>query len=228
VKAHAPFSRIDPQGLFLREDRFVNLRKIALLGAVLLLSASQAARADTESLAKQAAAKIVAEICADCHRSQGDANPAHAPTLMGQHKSYLAWQLRAYRLGFRDDAQAHARMWNPASKIDESIVDALAEYYASQPPAAGRPGDPALVARGKILYELGIPAQHIAGCSYCHGPYGEGDGIFPRLAGQRARYLVREISVIQNHSRNVGIMHSTVEGLSDDDVTALGVYLQSR
>ena len=89
-------------------------------------------------------------------------------------------------------------------------------------------GRPALIARGKELYEKGIPSQNITGCSGCHGANGEGNGIFPRLAGQRANYLIREISLIQEHLRNVGIMHTTVQGLSPDDITAVAMFLQSK
>lgn len=154
--------------------------------------------------------------------------PALVPTLMGQQRSYLAWQLRAYRLQFRDDPQAHDRMWSLAGGIGDPLIDALAEYYASQPPTPGTPGDPARIARGKALYENGVPSQHIAGCTYCHGENGEGDGVFPRLAGQRADYLFREISLIQAHLRNVGIMHSTVETLSDEEIMAVAVFLESK
>ena len=108
-----------------------------------------------------------------------------------------------------------------------AVVNALGAYYAAQPPRPGIPGDAALIARGRSLYENGLPSSHVADCSACHGARAEGDGIFPRLAGQRADYLAREISLIQLHLRNVGIMHSTVEGLSDDAIRALAAYLQS-
>jgi len=119
-------------------------------------------------------------------------------------------------------------MWSPVGKIDDPLIDALAEYYASQPPMPGTPGDPALIAGGKELYERGIPSRNIAGCTYCHGENGEGNGIFPRLGGQRTNYLFREISLIQEHLRNVGIMHSTVQGLSPGDIMAVAVFLQSK
>lgn len=149
------------------------------------------------------------------------------PNLGGQHKIYLAWQMRAYRLAFRDDPQAHDKMWAPASGVEDTVIDALAAYFAAQPPRPGKPGDAALVARGKSLYESGLPVRSVADCAACHGARAEGRGMFPRLAGQRADYLVREISLIQLHLRNVGIMHSTVEGLSEDDIKALAAYLQS-
>ena len=207
---------------------FVNARNAALLGTMLSISATLAWARDTDSAMQQAVTKIAVELCSTCHRSQRDNNPALAPTLLGQQKPYLAWQLRAYRLRFRNDPQAHDQMWSPAGGIDDPLIDALAEYYASQPPAPGTPGDPGPIARGKDVYESGIPSRNIAGCTYCHGENGEGNGIFPRLAGQGTDYLVRQISLIQEHLRNVGIMHSTVQGLSRDDIMAVAMFLQSK
>jgi len=206
----------------------MNAPYAAMLGAVLSISASLAWAADKEPAMNSAATKIAVEACAACHRTQGDNVPPRVPTLMGQQKSYLAWQLRAYRLQFRDDPQAHDHMWSPVGRMDDPLIDAIAEYYASQPPTPGTPGDPARIARGKALYETGIPSQNITRCANCHGDNGEGNGIFPRLAGQRADYLSQEISLIQEHLRNVGIMHSTVQGLSPDDIMAVAMFLQSK
>ena len=194
--------------------------------AALMCSAGVGWGADGDSPSLRAA-HLVSAVCSTCHRSPPASSPALVPTLAGQHKTYLVWQLRAYRFGFRDDPQAHDRMWSPAAKADDALIEALAEHYAAQAPAPGTPGDAALIARGEALYASGVPARRIADCASCHGPAAGGNGMFPRLAGQRADYLVREISLIQLHLRNIGIMHSTVEGLSDDDIKALAAYLQS-
>jgi cytochrome c553 len=194
--------------------------------ALLLCGATAAWGAGDDSPSLRAE-RLVSQVCSSCHRSPPASSPALVPTLAGQHETYLVWQLRAYRLGFRDDPQAHDRMWSPAAKADDALIEALAGHYAAQAPAPGTPGDAALIARGKALYEGGVPARKVTDCASCHGPAATGNGMFPRLAGQRADYLVREISLIQLHLRNVGIMHSTVEGLSDDEIKALAAYLQS-
>ncbi|HUJ88053.1 MAG TPA: c-type cytochrome [Burkholderiales bacterium] len=200
--------------------------RTAILGAVLLCGAAVASGASPEDASKQAA-RLAADVCSACHRPANKASEPLVPVLDGQHEAYLVWQMRAYHLAFRDDPQAHDKMWTPASGLEDAVVNALAAYYAALPPQPGVPGDAALVARGKSLYENGLASSSVADCSACHGARAEGEGMFPRLAGQRADYLVREISLIQLHLRNVGIMHSTVEGLSDDDIRALAAYLQS-
>jgi cytochrome c553 len=203
----------------------MSFARVAILSA-LFMGAATAWAAGDESPA-QRAAKLAQDVCSACHRPAGEAGQPLVPTLAGQHKAYLVWQMRAYRYGFRDDPQAHDKMWSQAGKLDDALVDALAAYYAAQPPHPGTPGDPALVARGKALYAHGLPASDVTDCASCHGPNGEGRDMFPRLAGQRADYLVRQLSLIQLHLRNVGIMHSSVEGLSEADIKAIAAYLQS-
>jgi cytochrome c553 len=203
----------------------MNLARVAVATALLAgITVAWAADGDAPG---QRAAKLAQDVCSSCHRPAREPGQALVPTLAGQQKAYLVWQMRAYRYGFRDDPQAHDKMWSQAGKLDDALVDALAAYYAAQPPHPGAPGDPALVARGKALFEHGLPASDVTDCASCHGPRAEGRDMFPRLAGQRADYLVRQLSLIQLHLRNVGIMHSSVEGLSEADIKALAAYLQS-
>jgi len=204
----------------------MSFARSAVLGAALLCSAAPTFGASDDSAAQRAAALATGQ-CASCHQTQAAANPPLVPTLQGQQKAYLAWQMRAYRLGFRDDPQAHDRMWAAAGKLDDPLIDALAAYYSAQPSSPATPAEPSLAARGRALYENGVPSRNVAGCASCHGDKAEGNGVFPRLAGQRADYVVRQLSLIQRYLRNVGIMHSTIEVLSDDDFAALAAYLQS-
>ena len=203
----------------------MNFARAAVMSA-LLTGAATAWAAGGDDPA-QRAAKLANDVCSSCHRPAGEPGQALVPTLAAQRKAYLVWQMRAYRFGFRDDPQAHDKMWSQAGKLDDALVDALAAYYTAQPPHPGAAGDPALVARGKAIYEHGLPPSHVTDCASCHGPRAEGRDMFPRLAGQRADYLVRQLSLIQLHLRNVGIMHSTVEGLSEEDIKAIAAYLQS-
>jgi cytochrome c553 len=204
----------------------MTLPRSAALCAAILCGVSTAWGAGDPSLA-QRAASLAGERCVSCHRPRPADNPPLVPALQGQQKAYLAWQMRAYRMGFRDDPQAHDRMWEPTGKLDDALIDALAAYFAAQPPPAAVPADPALAAKGRTLYQDGIPSRNVTACRSCHGEHAEGHGVFPRLAGQRADYVVRQLSLIQRYLRNVGIMHSTVDVLSEDDFVALAAYLQS-
>ena len=176
----------------------------------------------------QAAARIAEEVCSRCHGPAAQNASPLVPVIAGQQRSYLAWQLRAYKIGFRDDPQAHQRMWGQVAGADDSLIDSVAAYYASLPARAGIAADAASAAAGRRLYEGGAPAKDVTACSACHGTDAEGDGIFPRLAGQNAEYFIRQLSLIQDNLRNIGIMHSTVQKLSPAEMKDLAVYLQSK
>jgi len=118
-------------------------------------------------------------------------------------------------------------MWGMASQLSDPTISALAAYFASQPAAAGRPGSPALVAEGKHLFEEGFPAKQIPPCASCHGANAQGMSIFPRLAGQHAPYLLKQLLVIQSALRTAPVMHGVVKDLTRQQMDAVVAYLES-
>jgi cytochrome c553 len=62
--------------------------------------------------------------------------------------------------------------------------------------------------RGRSAYEA---------CAACHGPGAEGrpDGTFPRLAGQHARVIMKQLVDMRAHRRENPIMHPYAERLMD-------------
>lgn len=66
-------------------------------------------------------------------------------------------------------------------------------------------------------------------CFICHGIDGETSSqAFPRLAGQHAKYLARQLADFQSGRRKSGTMQPMVDGLGAEDFIALGVYFESR
>ena len=66
-------------------------------------------------------------------------------------------------------------------------------------------------------------------CVICHGIEGDASSqAFPRLAGQHAPYLSRQLADFQSGKRKSGTMQPMVEGLVTEDFVALGVYFESR
>ncbi len=118
-------------------------------------------------------------------------------------------------------------MWGLASRLDDTMISALAAYYAAQRPARGQPGDAKLVAEGKVIFEKGVPEQGIPSCNVCHGDNAKGKAIFPRLAGQHAPYLLKQILLIQNASRVAPVMHGLIKNLTRDEMLAVTTYLAS-
>jgi cytochrome c553 len=66
-------------------------------------------------------------------------------------------------------------------------------------------------------------------CFICHGIEGETSSqAFPRLAGQHAKYLARQLADFQSGRRTSGTMKPMVDGLTSEDFVALGVYFETR
>lgn len=66
-------------------------------------------------------------------------------------------------------------------------------------------------------------------CFVCHGMDGESSSpVFPRLAGQHARYIERQLADYQSGRRVSSTMKPMVEGLTPADFRALGRYFETR
>jgi cytochrome c553 len=68
-----------------------------------------------------------------------------------------------------------------------------------------------------------------AKCFICHGAEGESSSpAFPRLAGQNANYMVRQLQDYKSGKRKSSTMQPMVEDLSEADFKALGAFFASR
>ena len=204
-----------------RSPRALAFTLCAVLGAASGAAATAAAPAET------AAARKAVELCSTCHGPRGVSTSPEFPVLAAQQADYFRGQLEAFRSRARAEKDAHDFMWGIAGGIDASLFPGLAAYYAAQPPAPGRPGDPARVARGKDLFDKGSPERGVAACATCHGADAAGSGIFPRLAGQHAKYVAKQLRYIQTLVRAAPVMHGIVKDLSDDEIDAVAAYVQS-
>src|SRR5205823_1657344 len=129
----------------------------------------------------------------------------------------------------RGDPDAVGYMWGMAGELDDTTVGALAGYYAEQktePSSAGR--DSALVARGREIYEHGIESEGVPACSSCHGPDAHGLQDFPRLAGQHAQYILKQLASFQSNMRDVAIMHGVAQNLRLSEMQSVAAYLQAQ
>jgi|SRR5665213_1779821 len=182
---------------------------------------------DSMTGAQKAALQKTIDTCATCHGVNGRSVAPTFPNLAAQTAPYLEAQLHAFKDQSRADPDAQAYMWGMASQLSDPTISALAAYFASQPAAAGRPGSPALVAEGKHLFEEGFPAKQIPPCASCHGANAQGMSIFPRLAGQHAPYLLKQLLVIQSALRTAPVMHGVVKDLTRQQMDAVVAYLES-
>jgi cytochrome c553 len=198
---------------------------VALTGALLAVPLQVLAQSDASS--DPAARKIAASVCSACHGPAGNSTSPLFPNLAGQKETYLAAQLRAFKAKSRGEQDAHDYMWGMAAMVDDSAIAGLAHYYASQKPASGTPGNRELAERGKVLFDNGDPKRNIVACVACHGTAAEGTAAFPRLAGQHAAYVIRQLEVIQGNTRVSPVMHGEIKELQPGEIKAIAEYVQT-
>jgi cytochrome c553 len=205
--------------------------QLALASALILAPASQSAlAADAQSTAQT--------VCAACHGGDGNSFNGEWPKLAGQHASYTAAQLVAFRCAAtgqpkgcvaRNSANS-ALMIGQAAALSDADIAALGEYYAKQ---AIKPGvaDAKLVAAGRKLYQGGNKQNATAACIACHGPDGRGNAAakFPAIGGQHAAYVAAQLKAYRDGSRPGDphrMMRDISGSLSDDEIQAVASYVQ--
>jgi len=192
-----------------------------LVPAIAVLTIASAHAAD--------GAKLAAQLCAACHGVHGRSESPMFPRLDGQTSEYIQAQLKGFREHARGETDARAYMWGIASQLDDATVRALGDYYASQSATPGRPGDASIMARGQIIFEQGAPDSGVPACASCHGAQAQGNGAFPRLAGQHQQYVLRQIEHFKSGARgNAPIMSAVAHQLSTEQAQAVAAYLQSK
>jgi cytochrome c553 len=202
---------------------------IATLSAVAALFPAQASQSADEvsAEARLAAQHVAVMTCATCHGPQGRSIVPKFPALAGQHPKYLAAQLQAFKAQTRGDADALGYMWGMAAPLSDEMIAALAAYYGAQSPGAGSASDAGAIARGADIYANGVAAEGIPPCVACHGPGAVGTDEYPRLAGQHAQYLLKQLRSFQNNMRNVAVMHGIAQDLKANEMESVAAYLQS-
>lgn len=187
--------------------------------ACLLGSVFVAQTADSQSAAEKATTT-----CQNCHGPGGNSVVATFPRLNGQQADYIGAQLRGFRAHTRSDPHAMAYMWGMASQLDDQMIADLAKYFAAQPPTPAQSGG-ALAAEGQKIYESGAPADGVPPCQACHGAHGEGNGVVPRIAGQHADYLKKQLEAFRSTLRENAVMHANTANMTDREIEAVVSYL---
>lgn len=66
-------------------------------------------------------------------------------------------------------------------------------------------------------------------CFVCHGPEGESSSpVFPRLAGQHAEYLSKQLADFKSGRRKSDSMSSQVSALTTEDMKSLGLFFAAK
>jgi cytochrome c553 len=169
------------------------------------------------SLAQTLQDKIAA--CTACHGETGQSQDANVPSIGGQPKLFIMYQLFFYREGRR----ANPEMNTIAKDMSDAELTAISEYVAglpAPPPTSSGPTDEARYRRGAELADKRI-------CGACHNADYSGREQMPRLAGQHEAYLVKSFKEYQAGTRvgTQAAMAEAVRGLADADFADLAYYL---
>ena len=172
--------------------------------------------------------ELALQVCSACHGKTGQAVSDQFPKLAGQPQDSLLIQWSEFKEHRRSTPNAVAFMWS-FNQLTTSQMNELAQYYSSQAPMIGEPSKSPLLARGKVIYEMGIPGQNVTACSSCHGSNAVGKNEIPRLAGQHPRYLAEQINLFKSSTKrpNGVAMMSLTHSMSEEDIQAVSAYLGS-
>ena len=171
--------------------------------------------------------KTKAAACGACHGADGNSANPQWPNLAGQHASYIAAQLQAYKTQTRKNPI----MLGQAANLSEQDMQDLGAYFAAQ---KAKPGvaSPDSVEVAEPLYRGGNAESGVPACLACHGPKGQGNlaAAYPVIAGQHAEYTAMQLKAYRDGSRAgtdaAKMMSNVAAGLSDAEIDALASYLQ--
>lgn len=177
---------------------------------------------------KVAANVIAVQVCSNCHAIDGNSVSPNFPRLAGQQRDYFVAQMKGFRGQGRSDPAGFEYMWGLSHKLTDEQIAGLADYFAKQAPQANAPADAAQVALGKAIFEHGVASKEVPPCMGCHGAQGQGQGAFPRLAGQHQDYLVKQLQVFErNDERPNTPMTQIAHALSHEQMEAVAAFLQA-
>jgi cytochrome c553 len=186
------------------------------------------------------AGQTKAGACAACHGIDGNAADPQYPRLAGQHERYIARQLHLFKSGQRQNPI----MQGMAAPLSAQDMRDIGAFYATQKGQAGVADDTVIATGpnadkkfyqvGEKLYRAGRPADGLPACMACHGPAGRGNPgpTYPSLGGQHAAYTVAKLQFFRDGgSYGTGteanvVMAQVAKQLSDEEIQALGTYLQ--
>jgi cytochrome c553 len=161
----------------------------------------------------------------------GNSVSPNFPNLAAQRPAYVEAQLKGFRSHSRADPVGFEYMWGLSRHLTDAQIASLASYYEAQrlePPPIAQ-GDTARAAAGEAIFRSGLPDKGVPACFGCHGDDGLGRDNTPRIAGQHADYLVKQLLVFQRTSdRPEGaVMKIVAHELSPQDVQSVAAFAQS-
>jgi cytochrome c553 len=159
------------------------------------------------------------DTCGACHGENGVSPNQDVPSLAAQPDIVTQWQL----VYMRDGTRKVEAMEEVVKDMTDSDIRFYGQYYAALPPPVPAGTKPTDAESAEVL-NLMKPRR----CTNCHDETLAGKGEVPRLAGQRADYLVkalRDYRANARRGRGQAVMVEMVSTLTDNDIKILAEYL---
>jgi len=84
-------------------------------------------------------------------------------------------------------------------------------------------------AKGEQLYNSGDASRGVIACAGCHGAAGNSTIVQnPKLAGQHAEYLAKQLADFKTPQRNNPVMSGIAKGMSEQDIKNVAAYLDKQ
>ena len=173
---------------------------------------------------------IAQQVCSNCHGVDGNSKSPNFPNLAGQTEQYIVEQLTSFRKHSRSDPPGFEYMWGLSRHLTDEQINGLAAYFSSQKPVKEpAEAEVAQASAGKTIFEGGVPERNIPGCQTCHGDRGQGNGQFPRLAGQHADYVLKQLTVFQRTDERpeAAVMKIIAHDLTETNMKDVAAFLQA-
>lgn len=198
-----------------------------IVSLLLTLGVTGGANAAGTIVGDAAAGQAKTAVCGACHNPDGNSLAPNFPKLAGQGERYLTKQLHDIKNGKRTVLEMTGML---TAFSDQDLAD-IAAYFSSQKGSVGA-ADPALVERGRALFNGGDLSKGLPACTGCHSPNGAGiaSAGFPHLGGQHAQYITKQLTDFREGDRtndgDATTMRSIASKLSNKDIAALASYIQ--
>lgn len=193
---------------------------LSITFASLLANASEEAK-----IGHAEAGETKSALCASCHGADGNSAVPSFPKIAGQPAGYIAKQLA----DFKSDTRVDATMKGMVAALSEQDMLDLDAFYAAQPAnesAVISEAQAEAAHAGEETYRAGLAKFSVTPCMACHQADGAGlEPQFPRLAGQHASYIEKQLNDFKTGARQDAMMNGIAFPLSAQQIKDLALYI---
>jgi len=154
--------------------------------------------------------KSMISVCSACHGNNGISSDISVPNLAGQKAAYMALEIKNIRSGLRKNSL----MDEVVKNLSDKQIEALAMHYAKLP--ASTESASRVNQQGKNIRAI---------CISCHGTRGiTVNDQWPNLAGQKQKYLQKQLMEFRNGNRPGAHMQVIANELNVEQIKAVAEY----